>query len=139
MNDQHPRGQGTIDIIITGPEGYPSQTLIDSVQTHIENRKYICADPLVKGPQIREIDIITTLYLPPDEGEEEMVKQQAIQLLAAMDFDIGESLYTSDVIHLLRREIEELLHVTVETENAIVSPEEIIQIGTIDVTVERAS
>ncbi|MCC5911312.1 MAG: baseplate J/gp47 family protein [Clostridiaceae bacterium] len=137
INDQHPRGQGTIDIIITGPEGYPSQSLIDQVQAHIEKRKYICANPLVKGPIIRPEDISITIYLPQNEGDEEVVQTETVGHVRSISFKIGSSLYTSEIVYLLKKEIPIIKHVVVNSSNVIVQPDEIIEIDQVNVMIER--
>ena len=48
--DQHPRGEGTIDIIIKGAAGIPTPKLIEDVTAAIDREIVINHDRLVKGP-----------------------------------------------------------------------------------------
>jgi uncharacterized phage protein gp47/JayE len=103
VDDQLPRGQGTVDVIITGPEGIPSQALIDAVQSYIEPRKPNTANVLVKGPVTVYADITATICLPSSYGDETEAYNNATAALYAM-FDamtIGDSLYGSRIIAVL--------------------------------------
>ena len=44
VDDNFPRGMGTVDVYITGAAGLPTQTLIDSVQVVVDEKKPICRD-----------------------------------------------------------------------------------------------
>jgi len=50
VNDNLPRGQGTLDIYVLGESGMPSQALIAKVQKVVDKNKPLCADVLVKAP-----------------------------------------------------------------------------------------
>ncbi len=67
--DQHPRGQGTVDVVIRGTAGLPTQTLIDAVTANIlgtgndDEKIPINDDVLVKGPTPVYVAIIAELEL----------------------------------------------------------------------------
>ena len=61
--DQHPRGQGTLDVVIKSSAGVPTQTLIDAVTLNIAGKEAINDDWLVKGPTPTSIDIVAELVL----------------------------------------------------------------------------
>ncbi|MDH3975539.1 MAG: baseplate J/gp47 family protein [Deltaproteobacteria bacterium] len=61
--DQHPRGQGTVDVVIVGTAGAPTPTLIAAVQAVIDNNKPINDDALVIGPTEIPLDITVELEL----------------------------------------------------------------------------
>jgi phage-related baseplate assembly protein len=48
--DLHPRGQGTVDVVVKGAAGIPTQELIDKVKEVIEVNRPINDDVKVKGP-----------------------------------------------------------------------------------------
>ena len=50
IRDQHPRGQGTVDVVLRGAAGIPTQGLVDSVDTVVQEKKPINDKVLVKGP-----------------------------------------------------------------------------------------
>lgn len=49
IRDQHPRGQGTVDVVLRGAAGIPTQGLVDSVDEVVQEKKPINDDALVKG------------------------------------------------------------------------------------------
>lgn len=61
--DQHPRGQGTLDVVIKSTAGVPTQTLINAVTANIDGKEAINDDWLVKGPTPTNIDIVANLVL----------------------------------------------------------------------------
>ncbi len=49
MLDQHPRGQGTVDVIVRGSAGVPTQTVVDAVAAVIEQHRHQNDDVAVGG------------------------------------------------------------------------------------------
>ncbi len=49
--DQHPRGQGTVDIVVRGADVLPTEALLEKVRAAIAPHVPINDDWLVKGPQ----------------------------------------------------------------------------------------
>ncbi len=48
--DQHPRGQGTVDVVVLGSAGIPTQSLLDAVAAEIDDKKPINDDVEVVAP-----------------------------------------------------------------------------------------
>ncbi len=67
--DQHPRGQGTVDVIVVGAAGIPTQALLDAVTVKIlgsgnnDDLIPINDDVEIKGPTPINIDITAELIL----------------------------------------------------------------------------
>jgi len=67
--DNHPRGQGTIDVVLKGTAGAPTQSLIDAVDAAIngtgadDELRPINDDVLVKGPVLVPVDLDAELVL----------------------------------------------------------------------------
>ncbi|MBI4621032.1 MAG: baseplate J/gp47 family protein [Desulfobacterales bacterium] len=80
--DQHPRGQGTVDIIIKGTAGIPTQDLLDSVETVIAGKAPINDDYLVKAPTGLNVTIDAELELV--SGSESGILADAENRLRAM-------------------------------------------------------
>lgn len=80
--DQHPRGQGTVDVVIKGAAGMPTQLLIDAVAAKItgtgagDELAPINDDVLVKGPTPVLVDIVAEL---------ELIAGDAVEILAAAE------------------------------------------------------
>jgi len=51
------RGLGTVDIIVAGINGMPTQELIDAVKSSIDSKREICVDIQVKAPIETAVDI----------------------------------------------------------------------------------
>ncbi len=49
--DQHPRGQGTVDVVVRGADGLPTEALLEKVRAAIAPNVPINDDWLVKGPE----------------------------------------------------------------------------------------
>jgi phage-related baseplate assembly protein len=93
VDDQFPRGPGTVDVIITSAAGLPSQTLIGQVQTYIDARRPIGANVLVRAPAVWELALVLTLKVEPGtnlatiEGEAE----DLLQSWFVLDTDSGRT------------------------------------------------
>lgn len=77
--DQHPRGEGTIDIIIKGSAGIPTQGLLDRVTEAIDAVIAINHDFLVLPPEPVPLDVDFTLELL--SGDETALKQAATNFI----------------------------------------------------------
>jgi len=64
--DNHPRGQGTIDVLILGSAGLPGTQLIEDVSSVIESNRPINDDVAVSGPTVKEVYISLTLVVIDD-------------------------------------------------------------------------
>jgi len=65
VDDQHPHGPGTVDVVITGSAGIPSETLLQEVQAYIDARRPQCADVDVIAPEAVEQDLDVTVRVRP--------------------------------------------------------------------------
>lgn len=61
--DNHPRGQATVDVIIRGTAGIPTQELLDAVNEIVVKNRPINDNTLVKGPIPVSVDIDCELEL----------------------------------------------------------------------------
>lgn len=61
--DQHPRGEGTIDIIVKGSAGLPTDKLLKDVTAALDAEIVINHDRLVKGPTPRPVHMAYVLEL----------------------------------------------------------------------------
>lgn len=148
VNSQHPRGQGTVDVIITGPEGAPSGELIQQVQDYIDQRRPNVANVLVKGPTIRTVDVAATIFLPSDKGDEAAARgaaEQAIQayfgigqVAGIAPRRIGDNFYLSRLTACLMA-VPDVVNATISNpaSDVIVQPDELTVLGTLNITVER--
>lgn len=150
VDDMHPRGQGTVDVII-----YPdSADLIQSVTEYIQERKPQYDNVLVKGPETVTVDFDILLTLPEIYGDESEIITQAEEIIDALFIEnyllktsigleplsIGQSLYLSQISYFLMT-IDNVLNVKINTptENQVVDSKQLLRKGTVNFTIERAA
>lgn len=75
--DQHPRGQGTLDVVIKGTAGVPTESLIQAVEANIAGKEAINDDYLVKGPEAENIEIEAELVLISGNPEDIVAEAEA--------------------------------------------------------------
>lgn len=80
--DQHPRGQGTVDVVVKGAAGIPTQNLLDLVTARITNEVPVNDDWLVKAPTAVTVAIEAELVLTT--GDEAEALAEAEERLRAM-------------------------------------------------------
>lgn len=90
IDSQHPRGEGTLDIIITSTAGIPTQQLIDEVQAYIDARKPGVANVLVVAPIPVTVDFDVVLHVHPEYGDLSEVTARAEEIIDIM-FRYGSS------------------------------------------------
>ncbi|MGD9809631.1 MAG: baseplate J/gp47 family protein [Deferribacterales bacterium] len=61
--DQHPRGQGTVDVIVKGTAGAPTETTLSAVEAVVDTNKPVNDDTEVRGPEISNVVIEISLTL----------------------------------------------------------------------------
>ena len=76
LDSQHPRGQGTLDIIITGTNGESTQKLLDDVKEATKHLQGNYDDFLYKSSIVSKKKVVLTLYIAKDVSTEG-IKEQA--------------------------------------------------------------
>jgi uncharacterized phage protein gp47/JayE len=106
--DNHPRGQGTVDVVIKGSAGVPTAELISAVDAVVQENRPINDDALVKGPTPVEAVISADLELV--YGDAAAIVTGATNRLNALFLDpspvaditplqVGEDLTLDRLIH----------------------------------------
>lgn len=85
--DQHPRGEGTVDVVVQGAAGLPTASLLAEVRTALESAIVINHDLLVKAPEPVTVPVKAVLELL--SGDAEAVKAEAENWVRAM-FSYGD-------------------------------------------------
>lgn len=107
INDQHPRGQGTTDIIVTGAAGEATEDLLERVKQATEYLRGNYDDYLYKSSTVIRQAISLTIYLAEDASLEG-VGEQAVQYIrdkiniGREDLDV---LYLDDIRYVLKTNI----------------------------------
>lgn len=61
--DQHPRGEGTVDVVVQGAAGLPTEQLLAAVRLALAERIVINHDVLVKAPDPVSVDVSMVLEI----------------------------------------------------------------------------
>lgn len=103
IDAQHPRGQGTVDVIITGAAGEASPAVLEAVAEEIEPLKGNYEDYLVKSAEVVKQDFVVTVWLDADTSTVGVAEQAEELLQKMMCLDRGKLnvLYLDNVIKVL--------------------------------------
>lgn len=148
--DQHPRGQGTVDVVLTGLDGPPAQQLIQDVADAIAAKRPQCTDVVVRGPTARCVTLALTVTLPATLGDADVVRAAVAargrsllstgELAAVLRLGVGRTLYLARLVGLAMdvAPVEDAV-VTNLAGNLVAGPDEWITLaGDVQVTVVRA-
>lgn len=138
----HPRGQGTVDVIVTSTAGEATEGLLETVREAVENISGPYDNILVKSsitvPQNIEV-IVTTADTTKDDEITLRIQTILTELLAVRK---GRKLYelnTSDINHAIRSGYSAASNasVIVPAEDVKLERDKVITLGTVTVTVRR--
>lgn len=95
--DEHPRGQGTVDVVIWGTGGLGAN-VVAAVDAYIQDRRPLTADVQVYAATERIVRVPIELYAP--FGDRPTIEAQVLANLTTLQQDagIGAKLYASQVI-----------------------------------------
>ena len=85
--DQHPRGEGTVDVVVQGAAGLPTASLLAEVRTALDSAIVINHDLLVKAPEPVTVPVKAVLELL--SGDADAVKAEAENWVRSM-FSYGD-------------------------------------------------
>lgn len=139
---EHPRGQGTVDVIVTGTAGEATEGLLKLVWEAVEKIAGPYDNILVKSSitVAQDIDVtVTTTDAATDEEIKNCVHSILAELLAVRK---GRKLYEltlSDINHAIRSGYSELSNVKIVTpdQDIKLDRDKVIILGAVTVTVER--
>ncbi|GAB6170793.1 hypothetical protein JCM15765_02710 [Paradesulfitobacterium aromaticivorans] len=84
VDTSQPRGEGTIDVVLLGTEGVPSQTVIDQVVAKYDKDGSAIADIAVYPCELLNVPVTVILYKDPKQGSSDAMKLQAESLITEM-------------------------------------------------------
>jgi hypothetical protein len=96
----HPRGQGTINVVIVTENGIVPPILLQEVQTKIDIGKELCADVLAVAAQTQAVDITLALTVTKDVIDLEPYRLKALAIIDDVfsKKKIGQSYIKADSI-----------------------------------------
>lgn len=139
----HPRGQGTVDIIVTGTAGEATEGLLKSVQEAVDkDLRGHTIIYLLKSSVTVDQDIeltITTGSADSDEDIENRVKTILTELLAVRRGRKLNELTRSDINFAVRNGYSSATNaeITVPAQDVKLDKDKVITLGAVNVTVER--
>lgn len=153
VDDSWPRGQGTVDIYITGTAGMPTQTLLDAVQANVNEKKPICSDADVKAPTGVTVAGGITIYVYPGTTGQAAMATDAENIVNALfvaddtypdceqwRFRLGDDATQDRIILALNRYLTGIKRIDCGFTRIPVTVAQLAQKGTITITVtEEAS
>lgn len=142
VNDLHPRGQGTIDIVVTSTAGTASEGLLDLVRAEADKIRGPYDDILVKGSTTIEQDIEMLLTIPygaANAGIEDRAIAAVTELLRIRRGRDLNVLTHADIIFAVKTSVPELknVKVIVPSEDVVLEDDKVIVLGNTTVTVQR--
>jgi len=140
VNDQHPRGQGTIDIVVTSSTGSATDALLELVNTAASKIKGPYDDVLVKSSTTTTlaIDIIVTIATGVStDGLSDRVEATVRATMAISKDRPLNVLNHADLIYAVKRDISVInnVKVTAPAEDAVLGTDYVIIPGTVTVTI----
>lgn len=142
VNDLHPRGQGTIDIVVTGAAGEATEALLDKVRAQANSIRGEYDNILVKSSETvaQDVTLILTVSDAVTDGDvEEKATTVITELLKiSKDRNLNE-LHLVDLIFALKSKIPTIKNIkfNTPTEDVILDTDKVIILGEVDVTVQR--
>ncbi|ADY54920.1 hypothetical protein Sgly_3124 [Syntrophobotulus glycolicus DSM 8271] len=142
VNDMHPRGQGTVDIIVTGTAGEATEGLLAQVRAEVDKIIGNYDDVLVKSSTTIEQPVSVTVTIPDtvsDDGIADSVKAAISELLQIRKNRELNELTHADIVHAVKSKVASVrnVKVTVPSEDVFLDSDKVIILGEVSVTVER--
>lgn len=140
---QHPRGQGTVDVIVTGTAGEASEGLLALVREEVGQIAGPYDDILVKSSVTVAQDISVRVSVTggsTDAEIESRVRTVLAELLAVRRGRRFYELTLSDINHAIRAGCSETVNVKIAspTQDIALTRDKVIILGAVSVTVERS-
>ena len=143
IDAQHPRGQGTVDVIVTGAAGEASPELIRRVGEAIEPLKGNYEDYLVKSSEVVRQAFELVVYLAEDAATDGVDAQAAKLTEDMMALTRGEmnTLYRDSIIQVLSTKIDNYRKTDIlqPSEDMLLGQDKVIMAGDINVTVRNVA
>ncbi|GAA6731941.1 hypothetical protein YIM73518_17050 [Thermus brockianus] len=130
--DDHPRGQGTVDVVIAPARGLPSPELLARVQRVVDERRPLTVNALVRSSSPRPLDLALRLHRLPGSPSLEAWRGFALDFLNGLN--IGETFWPSRLMdHLHDRGGLEAVEVLAPAGPVAVARDELIVPGEVTV------
>ena len=142
VDAQHPRGQGTTDIIITSTSGEATQELLKKVENATAYLKGNYDDFLYKSSTIVNVDIKLTLYIAKDastDGVQQTAEKTIEKFMQLSSREERNCLYMDDIRYALKSDIETYKRAEISSPDGDIELDKgkVIMLGGIEVIVKN--
>lgn len=142
VDAQHPRGQGTTDIIITSTSGEATQELLKKVENATAYLKGNYDDFLYKSSTIVNVDIKLTLYIAKDastDGAQQTAEKTIEKFMQLSSREELNCLYMDDIRYALKSDIETYKRAEISSPDGDIELDKgkVIMLGGIEVIVKN--
>jgi len=144
IDSQAPRGEGTVDIIVTGAEGTADEALIQKVKAAIKEMEGSYGDYLVKSAESVKQDFELTVYVERGisvSGYEDQIRAAIMDLMDVSKRKELNTLYRDAIIGKLISTVQgyKKTDITVPAADVIAERGKVIVTGEIHITVKNIS
>ena len=138
----HPRGQGTVDVIVTGTAGEATEGLLDEVRDAVDKIAGPYDNVLVKSSTTVSQDIevtVSTSDVSEDEDIKNRISAILAELLAVRKGRRFNELRRSDINFAIRSNYSAATNAEIitPTEDVVLEKDKVITLGSVSVTVRR--
>lgn len=136
----HPRGQGTVDVVVAGAAGEASEDLLEAVRQAVDRIAGPCDDVLVRSAKALPVNVTLTVTAPVGGLTDEDIRAQITAALAARFGLWGlREIRLSDVNFAVRSGCPSLTNAAISEPAADkeAGKEQVLTLGAVSVTVER--
>lgn len=108
INSQHPRGQGTVDIVVVGTQGSVGEQTLAEVREAIKPLIGSYGDYLVKSAETQAVDFNVALYFDKEistDGYAEQARYIIGKMMAVEEREDLDTVYLDDIITRIKTEL----------------------------------
>lgn len=142
VDDMHPRGQGTVDIVVTSTAGAASDQLLKEVEDAANTIRGSYDDLLIKSSQTVVQDIAITLTIPSLADEDDLAEKAEAVIVDYFRISANRELnklIQFDLMYTLKSSLSIIKNVKITEPQGDVSldNDKVIILGNVNITVER--
>ena len=142
VDDNHPRGQGTTDVIVTGSAGGATDALLEQVRAVADKIKGTYDNILVKSSETVTQNVAVTITIPDSvtgDGLNDQVTAVITELLRIRRNRNLNELTHADLIYSIKRDISSVknVKVTEPAADVLLDADKVLLLGTVTITVQR--
>ncbi len=135
--DDFPRGPGTVDVVISGPDGLPGPDVVDQVNSTIQANRPICSDVLVRAANAVDIQVQVTASASPDATDLTSIQSAIQSAIQGLTWRIGEDFRPARIIAAAMG-VEDVVDVACTPADTVsVADDGLVIISSLDVTVTQ--